>query len=153
MRIRLIVAALTAILGLLAWVSDSITLQGERTIYTATCADGSWQDNRCSGRLVTGERFRFRALKAHREVLFWTIGATDEPSGKFSNCEIDDGRNWHCPPNANVSTTILHELSRGCPVPDTSGMARPYHQIPKWRWLLLRLGLPGGSDALPSKST
>jgi len=134
-----------------AWLSDSVTLQGERTIYTAGCADGSWEGHHCSGKLVAAERYRFRALKAHREVLFWTIGAAGEPSGKFSGCEIVDGRNWRCPPNAALSTTILHELALGCPVADKSGLARHHHQIPKWRWLLLYMGLPGDSDALSDR--
>jgi len=150
MRIWLYVAAAISILGLWAWLSDSITPQGERTIYTVTCIDGNWSGDHCSGKLLADTRYRFRALKAHREVLFWTVGAKDTPSGKFNNCEIQDGRNWQCPAEAATSATILHELVRGRPVPDTSGLARPYHQIHKWRWILLQVGLPGGSDAVPS---
>jgi len=128
------------------WVSDHVTLQGERTVYTAECRDGAWQGTRCTGKLAAGNRFRFRALKAHREVLFWTMGAASEPAGKFSDCEIDDGRNWRCKPSADFPLTITREMARGCPVKDTSGQARPFRQISKLRWLLLDSGLPAGNE-------
>lgn len=122
----------------IAWLSDFITFQGERTVYTAECHAGTWQVSQCTGQLVAGPLFRFRALKAHHEVLFWTAGSS-EPSGKFTDCAIQDGRNWSCKSNADFARTITREMVHGSPVPDTSGVARPYHQISKVRWLLLKL--------------
>jgi hypothetical protein len=118
------------------WISEFITFQGERTIYTADCANGNWLANQCSGMVIAGKRYRFRALKAHREVLFWVAGSND-PSAKFSDCVILNGRNWSCKPNADLKYTITREMAGGSPVPDTSGVARPFHQITKWEWLYL----------------
>ena len=56
--------------GLAVWAADFVTLQGERTIYTAGCNGGTWVGNRCTGKLAAADRFRFRALKAHGEVFF-----------------------------------------------------------------------------------
>ena len=133
-----LLASSILVLGLLVWTSDSITLQGERTVYTAECHGGDWQGERCTGNLIAGQRFRFRALKAHREVLFWTVGSSKAPSGKFTDCTIQDGRNWRCKANSDLRQSITLEMSHGQPVPDSSGIAHSFHQIPKWRWLLLR---------------
>jgi hypothetical protein len=145
MRIWLFVTLGLAVLSLMGWISDKITLQGERTVYTVECQQGSWQDQRCSGRLVAADRVRFRALKAHSEVLFWTSGAS-EPSGKFTNCKIQDGRNWNCKPNVDGPSTITHEMVHGRPIADP-GNARPFHAVSKWRWWLLRWGVPLGNEA------
>ena len=59
----------------------------------ADCADGNWQGDRWSGKVTAGTRYRYRALKPHNEVIFWTVG-TSEPSGKFDNCKIKERRNW-----------------------------------------------------------
>jgi len=142
-----IIGLLIIVLGVMVWMSDSITPQGERTVYTATCKDGSWQGTLCTGKLVAGERFRFRALKAHREVVFWTVKSATEPSGKFIDCVIEDGRNWRCAPNADFSRTITREMLHGNPVADLTGQALSFHQIPKWRWLLLSWGIPTGDEA------
>ena len=71
-------AALLVVAGLV-WASDWITMQNERTIYTVDCSGGAWQGRRCSGRLKAGDRYRFRALRARGEVLFWVVGR-NEPS-------------------------------------------------------------------------
>jgi len=142
--------AVVAILGLavaMAWASDAITLQGERTVYTVDCVQGQWQGAICSGVLAAGKRYRFRALRAHNEVMFWTVGASDEPSGKFSGCRVVDGRNWICPPSGDAALTITLQMERGAPVPGVSGKTRPYHAVTKWRWWLLRWGIPTGSSA------
>ena len=141
-----------ALLGLLllviavAWLNDRVAWQGEHTVYTADCAGGAWQDARCTGRLVAGPRYRFRALKAHAEVLFWTVGSA-QPSGKFVDCRIADGRNWSCPPNADAVRTIAHELAGGQAQRDAAVALRDFHQVPKWKWLLLRAGVPVGRSA------
>lgn len=133
-----VLATSILILGLIVWTTDFITPQGERTVYTAGCHRGIWQDDQCTGNLVAGERFRFRALKAHREVLFWRVGDSTKPSGKFMDCAVKDGRNWGCKAHPDLRYTITREMLHGEPVPDSSGLARSFHQIPKWRWLLLR---------------
>jgi hypothetical protein len=120
------------------WISDSVRLQGESTVYTAYCNGGSWQANQCTGSLVAGERFRFRAIRSPGEVLFWTVGSS-KPSGKFEKCKVRDGSNWSCNPDLGLSETITLQMTNGIPTPDTSGVAREFHQIPKWRWLLMRL--------------
>ncbi len=139
------------ILGFLAWITDGITLEGERTIYTPQCQGGEWQGSTCTGKLVAGDRYRFRALRAHNEVFFWTSGATGQ-SGKFTDCVIKDGRNWKCNPNAELSRTITREMVRGCPVADASGQALPFHQISKFRWMILNLGIPTGNAVSEPKT-
>ena len=68
-------------------------MQGERTIYTVECRDGAWPATIARAAWSTGERYRYRALMPHSEVIFWTVGSKD-PSGKFADCTIKDGRNW-----------------------------------------------------------
>jgi len=118
-----------------AWLNDFITLQGERTIHTVECVDGTWQGEECTGRLVAGERWRFRALRVHREVLFWRVGV-QENSGRLTDCEIQDGRNWRCPATGDAARSITLVMDHGEAVagPDT----KPLHAVPKWRWLFLR---------------
>lgn len=139
MRTSLVWITVFSLLGLFGWMSDFITLQGERTIYTADCSGGSWNGETCSGTVAAGKRFRFRALQAHREVLFWTVGSPQEVSGKFTDCEISDGRNWTCKSDPQQAPAITHGMAHGKPVPDTSGQAVHFHQIAKWHWLLLNL--------------
>ena len=134
------------LLGFLAWITDGITLEGERTVYTPRCEDGKWQGSTCTGKLVAGDRYRFRALRAHGEVFFWTSGETG-PSGKFTDCVIKDGRNWKCKANADLPRTITLEMVRGSPVADSTGQARPFHQVSKLRWMLMSLGMPTGNSA------
>jgi hypothetical protein len=136
-----IIAAVLTVFAALVWATDTVTLQGERTIYTAKCEQGSWQGERCSGKLVAGDRYRYRVLKAHSEVFFWTVG-TSEPSGKFTDCDIQDGRNWRCKPNADVGRSITLEMSKGFALPDPTGAARSFHCISKLTWTLLDAGIP-----------
>ncbi len=137
---RWIVAIVVALLALLAWFDDFVTLQGEKTIYTVRCEDGQWKGNACSGTLVAAERYRFRALKLRSEVVFWTLGSA-EASGKYTGCEIKDGRNWTCKANADAAGTITLSLTGGRARHDASGAARPFHAISKWKWWLLRYGI------------
>lgn len=146
MRLWPIALAALAVVAAIVWLSDNVTRQGERTIYTVDCRDGAWQDLQCTGRLVAAGRYRFRALKPHREVVFWTVGTT-EPSGKFTDCDIEDGRNWVCKPTADAMRTITLKMSKGVPVRDSSGRVKSYHAVAKWRWLLLQWGIPVGTNA------
>ena len=134
------------VLAALMWASDWLTLQNERTVYTADCARGTWQGAHCSGELVAGPRYRFRALRSHGEVLFWAVGST-QPSGKLAPCAIANGRNWTCPPSVGATQTITLQMSHGRPVA-TSGVAtKAFHAVTKWRWWLLRYGIALGHDA------
>jgi hypothetical protein len=125
------------VFGAWGWATDFLTRQGERTVYTAQCKQGRWIADRCSGKLVAGERYRFRALKRHGEVLFWTVGAS-APSGRYTECRIASGRAWSCPANADAARTITMEMAAGIPVPDRQGRTRVFHLVSKPRWLMLR---------------
>ena len=129
------------------WATDFVTLQGEWTIYTADCVDGTWQGAECSGKLKASDRYRFRVLKAHREVLFWTLYDTGE-SGRFTNCDVQDGRTWTCPATANASRTITRRMTLGVPEDETTPGILQVHRVPKWKWEALQRGLPVGNTAL-----
>lgn len=141
-------SAFTAFIALafLSWASDFVTLQGERTIYTVQCADGTWRGQTCTGRLVPDGRVRFRALRAHREVVFWSAGVR-ETSGRLTGCEIEDGRNWRCAAAADAAGTITLAMTRGCAVHETAADILDFHAVAKWRWFLLRTRLPIGHIA------
>ena len=146
MRTWLSFSVVIAMLAFLAWADDTITLKGERTVYTVDCRQGTWSGRHCSGQLAAAARYRFKALKARREVLFWTSGVA-EPSARFTDCVIQDGRNWRCDPTPDLARTVTHEMVHGSPVADTSGLARPLHAVAKWKWYLLSWGIPIGHDA------
>lgn len=153
-RVWALVVAILASLIFAGWASDFVTPQGERTVYTVDCREGVWKEDRCSGRIVSGPRYRYRALKPHGEVIFWTVG-TNEPSGKFSGCSITDGRNWICPPNADAVRSITLKMDRGAPVSERPGVTFPCRHVPKWRWFLLDAGLavdPQVQDAQEASS-
>ena len=140
---RIFIVAVVVVIAVLAgaWVTDFVTLQGEWTVYTATCEGGAWRDGACAGRQQAGPRYRFRALKVHREVLFWTAGEQGE-SGRFTGCTIQDGRNWACPPNEDAKKTITHQMVAGKPQPDVDFHALEFHRVPKWKWEWLNLRSP-----------
>ena len=52
MRKLLAAIVFAVLLALGLWASDRITMQGERTIFTVNCDNGSWQGDRCNGKLV-----------------------------------------------------------------------------------------------------
>ena len=139
MRTWAVFLLFAAVFALFVWAIDFVTLQGERTIYTAQCRGGNWVDGRCTGNLAARERYRFRALKAKGEVVFWIAGSA-EPSGKLTPCIIEDGRNWSCKPGADASKSITLQMKRGEAVPDAFGDTPLFHAVPKWKWFLLRYG-------------
>jgi hypothetical protein len=148
-RVWIFVVVLLAGLGFAAWASDFITMQGERTVYTVDCANGTWQGDRCSGQVVAATRYRFRALKPHGEVIFWTVG-TAEPSGKFNECTIQDGRNWVCKTCADAARSITLQMAQGVPVAAEPTVTRPFRAVPKWRWLLLQRGFTADHAVKPA---
>lgn len=127
------------------WATDFVTMQGEWTVYTADCVGGQWQGATCTGKLKAADRYRFRVLKVHREVLFWTLYDTGA-SGRFLDCDVQDGRTWSCPATADASRTITRRMTLG--VPESSPGALQVHRVPKWKWEALQRGLPVGSSAL-----
>jgi hypothetical protein len=138
-RVWAFVLCVLAALGFAAWASDFVTMQGERTIYTVDCTKGVWQGDKCSGQVAAGSRYRYRALKPHGEVIFWMVGSK-EPSGKFSECTIQDGRNWVCKTCADAARSITLQMTQGVPVASTPSVTRPFRAVSKWRWLLLQRG-------------
>jgi hypothetical protein len=137
---RWIVLAVVVLLGIVAWADDFVTLQGEHTIYTVRCVDGAWTGLNCSGHLATGDRYRFRALRARSEVLFWMVGSA-EASGKFTSCEVSDGRNWSCKASEDAARSITLSMVRGRAQHDRTGATRQFQAISKWKWWCLRVGL------------
>ena len=144
-RVWVIVAAVFAALGFAAWASDFVTMQGERTVYTVDCVDGAWLGDRCAGRLSPGVRYRYRALKPHGEVIFWTVG-TKEPSGKYDDCQIQDGRNGVCKICPDAARSITLRMAQGAPVSDYPAVTKPFRSVSKWRWLLLEGGFTADRD-------
>ena len=136
-----LVLLLIALVVALLWGSDRITMQGERTIYTADCVDGTWAGKVCSGKLAPGKRYAFRASLARQEVIYWIRGST-APSGKFPECKVVDRDNWSCKAGGDGSpTTIAYEMARGHPTRAGSESMLPYHSVPKWKWWLMDAGL------------
>jgi hypothetical protein len=138
---------LLVLLYALLWGSDRITLQGERTIFTVDCAGGVWEGARCTGYLVPGKRYAFRASKARQEVLYWIRGS-EAPSGRYTDCSVTDRDNWSC--NVVIDgepRTIAFEMVKGQPTRVGSGLVLPYHSVPKWKWWLMDLGFSSFRDA------
>jgi hypothetical protein len=127
-------------LGIVIWASDRITLQGERTIYTVTCKQGIWDGLACSGRLMAGDRYRFRASRSQNEVVYGIAGL-DAPSGKHSDCQVANRDNWACNVRAGESPSIAREFSRGKPIRG-NGLTLPFYAVAKWKWWTLRTGIP-----------
>jgi hypothetical protein len=150
-RVWGVVIAILAVLCFAGWASDFVTMQGERTVYTVECRDGAWTGDHCGGKLMPGHRYRYRALGPHNEVIFWTLG-TKEPSGKFNQCTIQDGRNWICAPNADAPRSITLQMADGVPIAGPAGVTLSFRAVSKWRWLLLQRGLASNAD-VPAAAT
>jgi hypothetical protein len=148
-RTKLIVVSALAVVVAFGsiWASDQITLQGERTIFTVTCQDGAWTGTKCSGRLAAGPRYAFRSSKLRQEVIYWVRGTT-EPSNTYANCEVVDRDNWTCRAAADQKPTVAFEMKNGRLTRTKDGSAIPFHDVPKWKWWLIRSGLPVFSQAL-----
>lgn len=122
------------------WSTDKITWQGERTVYTVQCQRGIWQANRCTGELTAGPRHRYRALPPHKEVVFWVVGSS-EPSGKLTDCAIEDGRHWKCPESADSARSITLEMAHGLALHRPPDQPLQFHSVSKFNWTLLKLGV------------
>lgn len=139
-HLRWIAVSLLVLMAYFIWTTDKITFQGERTVYTVNCANGNWEAKRCTGELVTGPRYRYRALKARGEVLFWVLGA-NEPSSKLTGCTIQDGRNWSCPVSGDAKNSITLALVSGDPQRNPAWPTRPLYAVSKMTWIFLDNGL------------
>ena len=148
LRVKVIVPALLIIAGLAAtvWATDWITLEGERTIYTADCVAGSWTGLACSGSLVPGARHRFRASRVRGEVVHWIAGST-APSGKMTQCEVKNRENWSCKVADPVAPAIGRTMTRGRLLPVAGTAGEPVHAIAKWKWWAMHVGVGGFSVA------
>jgi len=145
-RFQIFLITTLGVVGGIAWAGDIVTPHGELTVYTANCAHGAWLGTRCTGDLAAAERFRFRALVDRQEVVFWTVGSSEEPE-TFADCVVENGRNWHCKANAAAQRTITLRVARGRPLRDPGWPTRGFHSVTKWQWWLLRIGLPIGNEA------
>lgn len=131
---------LLSLVGVLIWISDRITLQGERTVYTVKCEQGEWNGERCTGVLMPGERYAFRASPGPNEVIHWMRGAAAS-SEKYTDCTVKDRDNWTCNVLADQSPTVTCEMVKGSPTHGCNGLAPPFHDVPKWKWWAMRAGL------------
>lgn len=144
-QLRWLAVSILVLMLYFVWSTDKITLQGERTLHTVTCGSGgngsagAWEGKRCTGELEAGPRYRYRALKARGEVLFWVVGA-NEPSSKLTGCTIMDGRNWICPETADANKSITLALAGGDALTNTAWPTRPLHVVSKMTWIFLDLG-------------
>ena len=136
---RFAVLFVVTVLAIVIWASDKISYEGERTVYSVRCEQGVWQGWRCTGRLVAGDRYRFRASKSRQDVLYWVVGSP-APSGKYTDCKVTDRGNWTCAQAAGQPPTIAHAMVNGRPKSDGSGTMLPFHAVPKWQWWLLDAG-------------
>jgi hypothetical protein len=136
----LVIAAVVTVIGALIWASDKITLQGQRTIYSVQCRDGTWEGWRCTGTLVAGDRYRFLASRSRQEVIFWVVGSK-QPSAKYTDCVVEDRDNWKCNAKPGQPAAVVDELAHG--KPDTSGAAltAPLRAVHKWKWWVLYGGI------------
>jgi hypothetical protein len=139
MRWVLVSLALLA-LGVVLWASDRITYEGERTIYTVRCEGGTWNGLRCTGTMVAGDRYRFKASVSKQEVLHWIV-SSPEPSGKYGKCKVKNRGNWSCEVVPGEPGTITHEMVDGRPTRDAIAATPPIHAVPKWEWWVLDAGI------------
>jgi hypothetical protein len=128
-----------AVFVLLVWASDKITLQGERTIYTVDCEGGVWDDLFCTGKMIAGDRYRYRASRSRHEVVFWVVGSST-PSGKYTDCNVRNRGNWSCNSTLADAPSITHEMANDRATYGAVGLTTPFHAVPKWKWWLLRAG-------------
>ena len=125
-------------LVIFAWGSDFFSPKGERTLYTARCQNGQWEDGHCTGRLESAERIRYKVQKLHREVAYRAVGASS-PAGHLTRCTITNGRNWSCAEDSGPPGSITLGLTNGKPDQSTPGHARTERCVSKWTWFRLRV--------------
>jgi hypothetical protein len=145
-KLTVIALVVPGSLGIWLWVTDWVTLQGEHTIYTVSCEQGIWDDLRCTGHLVAGDRYRFRASRHRNEVVFWIAGSS-APSGKHVDCRVTSRDDWICNKRDDEQRSIVNGLSNGRPTPSATPGDVQFRAVAKWKWLALREGIPWLSSA------
>ena len=139
-RPRLVPAVfILLILVALVWGSDRITLQGERTIYTVECGQGAWDGTTCTGHLVAGPRYAFRALPRRHEVIYW-IRDSQSPTEKYTDCTVKNRDNWSCNVEVGKSSSVAYEMVDGRPTRGMLGLTVQYHDVSKWKWWVIKCG-------------
>ena len=133
------IAIVVIVLGVALWASDKITYEGERTIYTVRCEQGKWEGLHCKGKMMAGDRYRFRASTSRQEVLYWVVGSS-QPYGKFTRCTVKDRGNWSCEANA-AQPTITRAMMNGRPRHEEEEGHIPFRAVPKWVWWVLHSGV------------
>ena len=141
----LLVLVVVVGMGIFIWASDRVTLEGERTVYTATC-EGVWVGLHCTGRLTAGDRYRFRSSRSRNEIVYWIAGSKS-PSGKFTECQITDRDQWDCAALIGEVPTITHQMNDGRPSQHLGGIDIPFHAVNKWKWWAMHWGLHMFSNA------
>jgi len=137
---------LCAVLAIALWASDQITLQGERTLYSANCERNAWVGSHCVSKLVPAKRYAFRGSTTRQEVTYWIRGSK-EPSGKYTRCHVVNRDNWRCELQPGEESTVLRELEGGRPVASASSTIGTIHGVSKWKWFGMTLGIPWITDA------
>jgi len=137
---------IAAALAVFVWATDEITLQGERTIYTVDCEHGLWEDLHCTGMMVAGARYRFRASQSRNEVIVWVAGSST-PSGKYTDCSVKNRGNWSCKPAVDVAPSITFEMMNDRATHGPAYLTIPFHAVAKWKWWLMRAGIRAFNEA------
>jgi len=106
-----------------------------------------WEGNRCTGTLVPGPRYAFRASPRRHEVLYWVRGS-EAPSVTFTGCDVSNRDNWRCAAPPGQPQAIANEMRDGRPARNGDGPAARFHHVPKWKWWAIRSGINLFTDAL-----
>ena len=126
--------------ALLVWALDRVTFQGERVLYSVTCTGGAWQQGVCTGKMHAADRYAFRASLRRQEVIAWVIGSTAR-SHTYTQCEVKSRDRWACAASAPEAPNARLQMAKGRTRCDAES-AQPVHVVAKWKWYLLRTGVP-----------
>jgi len=127
-------------LALLVWALDRVTFQGERVLYSVTCTGGAWQQGVCTGRMHAADRYAFRASLRRQEVIAWVIGSPAR-SRTYTQCDVKSRDRWACTAPAPEAPNARLHMAKGRTRCDAES-AQPVHVVAKWKWYLLRTGVP-----------
>jgi hypothetical protein len=58
-----------------------------------------------------------------------------------------DRDNWTCNATLGDQATITHEIAKGRPTHDRFENGASFHEVPKWKWWLIRWGFPLFTEA------
>ena len=135
----IVFTAVLAMLVLIGWLQDFVTISGARTVYTVECAGGRWEGLRCGGHLAASHRYRLKVLKRRGEVLYWIAGSPSA-SQKLTPCVIENAKNWDCTQAPGAADAPVRAMKHGQPIVSPEPL-RAIHSVAKWKWLLAERGL------------